>query len=146
MALVWRGEQLVRKVERAEVDAVNAVMGLAIMDAKAEHGQQSAARDLKGDVFNITGPTAERRFRNVSSELVRSTRILQGAKAIAEGVAGLWGSIGLAYANRIERGFQGKDKRGRNVKARAFPFLRPAANKTYPLLVGILRREIERGS
>lgn len=141
MPLNWRGKQVQRRVERAAINGVNATMQAAIKDAKKGHTRGSAARDTEG----ITGEVSDRRFQSRTGELERSVRILQKARRDRSGFAGLWGAIGLAYARRIELGFQGKDSAGRVYGQPAYPFLRPAANVEYVNLGRRIRSALRRG-
>lgn len=150
MPLNWRGKQVQRNVERAARLGVDATMQAAIKDAKKGHKGVTPARDLEG----ITGKVSSRRFvtgginrkpGDPAGDLERSIRILQKARRDRGGFAGLWGAIGLAYARRIEQGFQGKDSAGRVFDQPAFPFLRPAANVEYKNLGRRIRRALGRG-
>lgn len=141
MPLNWRGKQVQRNVERAARLGVDATMQAAIKDAKKGHTAGSAARDTEG----ITGKVSGRRFQSRTGELERSIRVLQKARRDGRGLAGLWGAIGLAYARRIEQGFQGKDSAGRVFDQSAFPFLRPAANVEYVNLGRRIRSALRRG-
>lgn len=129
MALRWEGDRLIRKMHRAEAEAVNTTMAACVKHAKAGHGK---------------GAHAQKRFVTRSSDLERSLRIIQPAKRQRNATVGLWGSVGLAYARRIELGFQGKDKLGRVYDQTGFPFLRPAADAEYPKLGDRIDREIAR--
>lgn len=124
MAVNWKGDELKAKVQRASMLAVDATMAAAIIHAKSNHG---------------IGAHAARRFITHTGELERSTRIIRHARREATGVVGRWGTQGVAYARRIELGFQGKDSAGRSVKAPAYPYLRPAAQAEYPKLAGRIR-------
>lgn len=129
MTLKWEGDKVRRRVTRAAIAGIDATMSAAILHAKANHGASAHAA---------------RRFQTRTGELERSVRIVQPAKRHGRGVRGLWGSIGLIYARRIELGFQGKDARGAVVSAPAYPFLRPAADEQYPKLAGRIKRAFRR--
>lgn len=129
MALEWRGQLVKQKMKRAARLAIDATMSAAIIHARSGHspGAHSAGR-----------------FESQSAELERGTRIVQRAKLTSRGVVGRWGVIAVAYARRIELGFQGKDSLGRVISTRPFPYLRPAAEEEYPNLAGRIRREFAR--
>ncbi len=125
MALNWRGPEVRAKVIAAAADGIDATMAAAILHAKSEHG---------------AGAHALQRFESHTGELERSVRIVEPAREVGRAVRGLWGSVGLGYARRIELGFQGKDSLGRAYDAPPFPFLRPAAEAEYPKLADRIRR------
>ena len=125
----WRGDELKRKLARAAMLAVDATMSAAIIHAKSGHG---------------AGAHGAGRFVTQSGELERGTRIVQKAKLTRTGVVGRWGVRGVVYARRIELGFQGKDRLGRVIPTRPFPYLRPAAEKEYPNLRSRMRRAFAR--
>ena len=123
--LTWEGDAVKRKMQRASILAVDATMSAAIIHGRAGHG---------------AGAHGRARFESQSGELERGTRIVKAAAPSLRGVAGRWGVIGVAYARRIELGFQGKDSLGRVIRTRPFPWLRPAAEAEYPKLAGRIRR------
>jgi hypothetical protein len=125
MALNWKGDAVKRNLRAAQIAGVNATMAAAILHGKANHG---------------AGAHGLQRFETQTGELERSLKTVAPAKAVGAGVEGTWGSTGLAYARRIELGFQGQDAAGRTVDAPAYPFLRPAAQAEYPKLAGRIRR------
>lgn len=128
MTLKWRGDRVKKSLERAQIDGVNSTMAAAVLHAKANHG---------------AGAHGSRRFETDTGALERSLRIVRPARASAfGGVRGRWGSVGLAYARRIELGFQGKDSAGRIVNAQDFPFMIPAAQAEYPKLAQRIRRAL----
>lgn len=128
MALKWRGEEIKRKMRDAQIEAVDATMAAAILHAKANHG---------------AGAHGSLRFETKTGELERSIRIVAQASPDGKGVRGRWGSVGLAYARRIELGFQGQDSAGRAVDAVEYPFLRPAAEVEHPKLADRVRRAFD---
>lgn len=130
MSLTWNGARVKRRVRRAAISGINATMGAAIIHAKSEHG---------------AGAHGSQRFESQTGELERSVRVVQGAKSEGRTVRGVWGSIGIAYARRIELGFQGKDSKGRVYSQRAYPFLMPAADAEYPKLARRIKRAFKRG-
>jgi hypothetical protein len=119
MALDWKGEAVLGKLRKAQIEAVNTTMAACILHAKANHG---------------SGAHGAQRFETQTGELERSVKSVSAAREVGAGVEGRWGSTGLVYARRIEMGFQGKDAAGRVVDAPAYPFLRPAATAEYPKL------------
>lgn len=128
MTLRWKGDKVKRSVERAQIEGVNATMAACVLHAKANHG---------------AGAHGSLRFETDTGALERSLRIVNRATASPfGGVRGRWGSVGLAYARRIELGFQGKDSAGRIVDARDYPFMIPAAQAEYPKLAQRIRRAL----
>ena len=125
----WRGREVLALADRAAADAIDATMSAAILDAKANHG---------------AGAHSVQRFITRTAELERSVRIVAPARRDARSMVGRWGSQGLAYARRIEVGFQGQDRAGRMVDADAYPYLRPAAEREYPKLADRIRRAFRR--
>lgn len=113
------------KVVAAAAAGIDATMAAAILHAKSEHGP---------------GAHALARFESHTGELERSVRIVEPAREVGHAVRGLWGSVGLGYARRIELGFQGKDSAGRVYDAPPFPYLRPAAEAEYVRLADRIRR------
>lgn len=129
MALNWKGDELKRKTERASKLAIDATMSAAIIHAKSDHG---------------AGAHAAGRFVTRLSGLEGGMRIVQPARRQGQHVVGRWGVIAVAYARRIELGFQGKDSAGRVIHAQPYPYLRPAAQAEYPKLGGRMRRALAR--
>ena len=124
MTVKWQGDTIKRKMERRARDAINATMSDAVLHARRNHGPGAHSQD---------------RFETQTSALEGSINITQPARLVRGGVAGRWGSQDIAYALRIELGFQGKDSLGRVIDQQAFPFLRPAARSEYPKLGNRLR-------
>ena len=125
MALNWNGDKVKRRMRRAQISAVDTTMAAAVLHAKSGHGP---------------GAHGASRFETQTASLERSIRIVDAAEPVRKGVRGLWGSVELVYARRIELGFQGKDKIGRIYDQPAFPFLVPAAQVEYPKLAERIRR------
>lgn len=128
MALEWEGDELKLKMARASAIAIDATMSAAIIAARSNHG---------------AGARGTGRFQSHSGELERGTKTVQRAKPKGKFVVGRWGVVDVVYARRIELGFQGKDSLGRVINARAYPYLRPAAEKEYPNLKGRIRRSVK---
>lgn len=127
MPLDWRGEQVKRNLRRAQIAGINTTMAACILHAKANHGPGAHGSD---------------RFETQTGQLERSLRIVDAGHEVDGGAAGLWGSTDVAYAHRIELGFQGKDSKGRIVNAQAYPFLLPAAATEYPKLARRIREAL----
>ena len=119
MAINWKGNAVISKLQRAQITAVNTTMAAAVFAAKQNHGP---------------GAHSAGRFETQTASLERSVRIVEAAKRIVNGAKGTWGSTDTVYARRIELGFQGKDSKGRIFDQPAFPFLIPAAQVEYPKL------------
>ena len=128
MAVTWRGDEVTKRLQSAAALAIDATMSACIIAARAGHGP---------------GAHGVRRFESHTGELERSFRIREPAHRDARGMVGRWGSRGIVYARRIELGFQGKDARGRTVRAPAYPALRPAAIAEYPKLPRRIKRAFE---
>ncbi len=125
MALNWKGEELKRKTSKASRLAVDATMSAAVIHAGQNHG---------------VGAHSQQRFIWRLGGLGPSIRIIKAATTNQFGTIGRWGTRGIAYARRIELGFQGKDSAGRSVDAPAYPFLKPGADAEYPNLLGRIKR------
>lgn len=119
----WKGDAVKRKAELASRLAIDATMSAAIILARSNHN---------------AGARGSGRFESHSGDTERGIKIIRQAERTRKGVTGRWGAQ-LAHARRLELGFQGKDKLGRVVNARAYPFLRPAAQAEYPKLAGRVR-------
>lgn len=127
MPLDWRGEQVKRNLRTAQVKGIDTTMAACVLHAKENHGP---------------GAHGAQRFETQTGQLERSVRIVDAGHEIRGGARGRWGSTDLAYARRIELGFQGKDSAGRVVDAPAYPFLIPAANDEYPKLARRIRENL----
>lgn len=120
-----------RRLRAAQRKGVNSTMAACVIHAKRNHGP---------------GAHGFGRFETETDALEGSIQIAQQARAVSGGVAGKWGSLDIVYARRIELGFQGKDRLGRVVNQRPYPFLVPAAQSEYPKLAGRIRRAFRRGA
>lgn len=127
MALRWRGNQVLRNVRRAQRRGVNDTMAAAVIHAKSNHGP---------------GAHSFGRFETQTGALEGSIQIAQPARTTRTGAHGRWGSLDIAYARRVELGFQGKDSAGRVIDQPPYPFLIPAAQAEYPRLAGRIRRYV----
>ena len=124
MSLVWEGDRVANKMNRASARGIDATMSDCVRHGKSNHG---------------AGAHAQRRFVTRTGELERSIRIQQQAKVRGDVVSGQWGSIGLIYARIMELGFQGPDD-----GETGYPYLRPAASEHYPSLPDRIKREFRR--
>lgn len=140
--LKWKGDEVLRRVERAAILGVDATMSAAVLNAKANHGAAGGGRSRVSAIGHAQG---QGRFISRTGELERSTRVVRPAKRSGSGVSGRWGSKGVIYARRIELGFQGQDSAGRVVNAPAYPFLFPAADAEYPKLGKRIKAAYRRG-
>lgn len=122
MALKWRGKKVTKRVLDAVEKGINGTMDNCVIEAKNNHP-----------------------FRNISGTLEGSIQVVERAHREGDAIVGRWGSLDVVYALRIEFGFQGKDKRGAVINQRARPFLRPAANKIYPMLPDLIRAHYSAG-
>lgn len=112
MSVKWEGDKVASKVERAQIEGINATMAAAAIHARRNHP-----------------------WRNVTGILERSIGIAEHAKYRTSGAVGLWGSQDVRYALIHELG--GQAGPGRRVTIPARPYLRPAADAQYP---GLARR------
>lgn len=109
MALIWRGEQVKRKLTRSSVRGINNRMAAAVALARGDHP-----------------------YTTRTGKLERGTQVVEPATPGRQKVTGRWGVVGVPYARRRELGFQGKDALGRVFDDPEGPFLRPAGEATYP--------------
>lgn len=123
--LDWKGEKVKKNSTKAAILAVDATMSACVLHARSNHSP---------------GARGGNRFESHTGDLERATKVVEPAKVDRKGVTGRWGAQGVAYARRIELGFQGKDKLGRTIDQEELPFLRPAAEKEYPKLNRRIRR------
>lgn len=119
--LQWFGGGLKRRLRNAQVLGVDRTMADAVHHAKAHH-----------------------EFRNRTATLEGSVRVTNFATPHLRGARGMWGSADVRYALRIELGFEGADRAGRRIRQRPRPFLRPAAEATYPRLPHHIREALKR--
>lgn len=130
-SLVWKGQALTEKMRQAQILGVNATMSEAVKHAKANHPWQNQTGVLEGSI-DIAEPAAPD----------------------GQGVEGRWGSKDVRYALIHELGGVIVPKRAealaipqedggvifvKSVKIPARPYLRPAADFTYPLLADKIR-------
>ncbi len=83
MTLDWQGDKVMSRMQRAQVEGVEATMAAAVIHAKRNH------------------PWANR-----TGTLERSIDIHEHATAIRGGARGLWGSLDVIYALIQELGGQ----------------------------------------
>jgi phage gpG-like protein len=115
MPLVWKGDKFNAKFEKAMRVGLNKTMAEAVLYAKTHH-----------------------EWKNRTGTLERSIRIVEGARKVGQGFAGIWGSVAVIYAAVHEFGASFRRGSGTvNIPAR--PFLVPAARKNYPNLTENIR-------
>lgn len=134
-SLTWNGEALTEKLRKAQIAGVNKTMGDAVIYAKNNH-----------------------EWKNRGPRLEPSIGIAEPAHSDGEGVTGIWGSQGVAYALIHELGGtivpvkakalaipqpDGSVRMVQKVTIPARPYLRPAADAVYPELVANIRNEFE---
>ncbi len=117
MALIWRGEQVKRKLTRSAARGINKRMAAAVALARTDHP-----------------------YTTRTGKLERGTQVVEQATTKRTKTTGRWGVVGVPYARRRELGFQGKDSLGRVFDDAGGPFLRPAAEAAYPGLARDIRR------
>lgn len=135
-SLKWRGDELIRKVQEAQVYGVNATMAQCVEQAKNNHAWNNQTGTLEGSIAIAEYATRE-----------------------GSGVVGTWGSRDVRYARIHELGgvivpvrakalkFKLPDGSFRvveSVRIPARPFLRPAADAIYPKLKDNIRKALER--
>jgi len=137
-SLRWNGAALTRRMREAQIRGVNATMSQAVLHARRNHTWQNRQGRLEASI-NIASP----------------------ARADGNGVVGTWGSREVRYALIHELGgvivpvraqalkFQLPDGSFRIVKSVRIPprpYLRPAADATYPRLAANIRAAFEGAS
>lgn len=120
MALKWRGKEVRAEVIAAVKAGVDETMAACVIEAKQNH-----------------------EFKNRTVVLEGSITVAQPAVEEGGVVTGIWGSMDVAYALRIEFGFKGADSLGRVYDQRGYPFLRPSADKNYPSLTRRIRENLK---
>lgn len=119
--LKWNGKAVRKKVIAAVIAGTDETMAAAVIYAKQNH-----------------------KWKNRTAVLEGSISIAQPAKEEGAIVTGVWGSLDVVYALRIEYGFKGLDSMARLYDQPAFPFLRPSADKNYPDLPRRIRANMQR--
>jgi hypothetical protein len=124
--LIWNGDAVLEKVRAAEKVGVNATMGAAVAEAKSSHAWQNRTGTLEGGIG-----------------------IDDYAREDGAGVVGVWGVFDVVYARIQELGgtitakvakalaipqADGSVRFAKSVTLPPRPYLRPAADKTYPTL------------
>lgn len=136
MALKWFGKQVTEKMRRAQIAGVNETMGASVIHAKQNHDWQNRTGTLEGGIgiIDYAGPRP------------------------GGGVGGTWGVSDVVYALAQELGATIKAKTAqalhfeidgehivvKQVTLPPRPYLRPAADTTYPSLARRIRRNFER--
>lgn len=135
-SLKWNGKAVTAKMQAAQVTGVNQTMAACVTDAKSRHPWQNRSGILEGgiDIANFAAPHAQ-------------------------GVKGTWGVRDVVYARAIEDGATIVPKRAKalaipqadgslrfasSVTIPPYPYLRPAADRQYPLLPERIRKAYER--
>jgi len=131
VTLIWRGAEVMGKMARAQIFGINKTMAEAVEHAKRNHT-----------------------WRNRTGTLEGSISIAEFAHPVGTAVRGLWGSKDAVYALIHELGgkivpvgakrlvFQigGAWRTAASVTIPARPYLRPAADATYPRLAANIRQ------
>lgn len=130
MTLQWFGPQVTAKMAKAQMFGVNKTMAEAVEHAKRNHTWQNRTGTLEGSIA-----------------------ISEYAHRAGKGIAGTWGSRDVRYALIHELGgrivpknkprlvFQvdGEWRNVASVRIPPRPYLRPAADATYPNLARNIR-------
>lgn len=136
-SLTWNGPAVTERMRRAQIAAVNATMGAAVNHAKRHHPWKNRTGILEGAI-----------------------NVVEGAAPIATGVQGIWGVNDAVQALMLELGGVIRPKTAKalaipqpgggvrfvsQVTIPAYPYLRPAADVTYPALAGRIQRAFDKG-
>lgn len=138
MALKWFGRKVTEKMRRAQVAGVNETLGASVVHAKQNHPWQNRTGALEGGI-----------------QIVEFAAPKEGG-----GVKGVWGVTDARQARILEEGGTIKAKSAKalhfviggehvvvkQVTIPPYPYLRPAADETYPSLARRIRRNFERGA
>jgi len=130
MTLDWRGPAVSAKMLQAQLYGVNKTLAQAVEHAKRNHAWQNRTGTLEGSIS-----------------------IAEFARKVGAGVHGGWGSKDVRYALIHELGgrivprnapalmfeVDGQFVRTQQVTIPARPYLRPAADATYPQLAANIR-------
>jgi len=125
-SLVWNGDAVTERMRKAQIQAVNATMGASVVHAKTNHPWHNRTTTLEGgiDIVDYAAPDSL-------------------------GVKGVWGVRDVVYALIMELGgtivpkkakalaipqADGSVRFVKKVTIRPHPYLRPAADVTYPTL------------
>lgn len=135
-SLVWNGKAVTQRMRAAQIAGVNGTMGACVVEAKSTHAWQNRTGVLEGGID-----------------------VAEYAQEDGEGVKGTWGVRDVVYALIHELGGTITAKTAKalaiplpdggvafvkSVTIPARPYLRPAADKTYPGLVGRIRKAYEK--
>lgn len=135
-SLRWEGDALTDAMRKAQILGVNATMSEAVQHARNNHTWQ-----------------------NRQGRLEASINIAEIAREDGAGVVGTWGSTDVRYALIHELGgvivpvrakalaipqADGSVRFVKSVTIPARPYLRPAADATYPQLAAKIRKALER--
>jgi len=139
MADKWHSERVLKRVKKVVSKRMKAAMIHLQSDVqrRISVGQpviRSPGGSLRGTVPAQDAPTPPR----VLTGRLR-TSITHQVTEEGNEVVGRVGTD-VPYAARLEFGFFGADRRGRNFNQAARPFLRPALRDTLPRLVALLTR------
>ncbi len=128
--LQWFGPQVAAKMVKAQIFGVDKTMSEAVIHAKDNHTWKNRSSDLEGSIS-----------------------IAEKAHRVGNGIRGLWGSKDIRYALIHELGGKIVPKKAPKLKFQiggswvtvdevtipARPYLRPAADATYPRLAANIR-------
>ena len=125
-SLVWKGKAVTARMRQAQIRGVNATMGACVVHAKGSHAWQNRTGVLEGGID-----------------------VVDYAVAVRDGVRGVWGVRDVIYALIHELGgvitpktakalmipqADGSVRFAASVTIPARPYLRPAADMSYPSL------------
>lgn len=137
-SLIWNGPAVTERMRAAQIAGINHTMAQAVTHAKANHTWQNRSGILEGGID-----------------------IVDYAAPIANGVKGVWGVHDVRYALIHELGGvifpktakalaipqpDGGVKFVGKVTIRAQPYLRPAADATYPRLGDNIRKAYDKSA
>ena len=134
----WHGDRIAKAVlargERNMRQAVAYLEGEARRSINKGQPTRRSGRSVIGLAPSAPGSPPKR----VTGRLIRS--LSSKVKAGRTVITGTYGA-GTIYARRLELGFSGTDRKGRNVRQAARPFLRPALIKNKRTVARILAQD-----
>lgn len=92
MSLKWNGDQILSRMDHAQRNAVNNVMGNCIRWAKQNHGRIGPPNASRGGIG----------WQNKSTDAEGSIQLVQAAVRDGQGWTGQWGSRGVIYFAKLE--------------------------------------------
>lgn len=135
-SLKWNGKALTERMRTAQKLGVNKVLADSVVHAKLNHPWRNRTVTLEGDI--IVGEFAH----EVPGGVEGTWGVAKGSKQAL--ILEFGGTIVPVKAKALR--FQLPDGTwviAKSVRIPAFPYLRPAADATYPTLAGHIRKAFE---